>query len=221
MPAYGRRIAKDERDTGFPLQALVPVTPPERTYRYWWDGGWNGDQGATPQCVAYAWLHFLEDGPFTRAPRAPGAGPVVQPRTVYDSAQLVDEWEGQNYDGTSVRAGAKVLQSLGYISEYRWGWTLADLIDAVLNVGPVVVGTWWYTDMETPTPEGFVRVEGFRVGGHAYVVNGVNTRRGVARIKNSWGTGWGLGGRAWIAFEGLERLIHEDGEVCLATEVPE
>jgi C1A family cysteine protease len=36
---------------------------------------------------------------------------------------------------------------------------------------------------------------------------------------NSWGTGWGLKGRAYLTFETLDRLIKMEGEAAVATEI--
>ena len=211
----GRLPASDARDTRFRIAPLLAAVPIERDFRYWWPGGWSGDQGNTPQCVGFAWTHWLEDGPRTR----PAPGPEVDPAGVYRDAQLIDEWPGEDYDGTSVRAGAKVLEARGFIREYRWAWDLDTLVRAVLTTSPVVVGTNWYYGMDTPDAEGRLRLTGGVAGGHAYEISGVNRRRARARMKNSWGPEWGNNGSAWIAFEDLERLILEDGEVCLAVEV--
>lgn len=220
--ALGFIDIKDPRDDAFPMRTLLeePRGRPSRPWRYWWDRGWWGDQGTRPWCVAYAWLHVLEDGPRTWAPRGPGQGPVAPPADIYHRAQQLDEWWGENYDGTSVRGGAKALQERGLIGTYRWATTVEDVRDAILEVGPVIVGTWWYASMFYPDPEGFLEVNGSRAGGHAYVVNGVNWDRGVFRLKNSWGRRWGREGRAYLSAEDLERLLNEQGEACIAEEVP-
>jgi hypothetical protein len=57
------------------------------------------------------------------------------------------------------------------------------------------------------------------VGGHCYVLNGVNTTARVFRMKNSWGRGWGIDGRASISFADMERLILDNGEACMAVQV--
>lgn len=139
MPAFGRRAALDPRDRNFPLRALLGPRS-ARMYRYWNDSGWWGDQGPLPQCVGYSLVHYLEDGPVSQR----GQAPCIAPAIVYREAQLVDEWEGEDYDGTSVRAGAKVLKEHGFIASYHWAFTLDELVEALLETGPVVMGTNWY-----------------------------------------------------------------------------
>jgi hypothetical protein len=134
----------------------------------------------------------------------------------------VPKWEGTDYDGTSVRASAKVLQSRGLISEYRWAWSADEVAAALLEVGPVVVGTNWYSSMFRVGEDRMLRIEPTAsvAGGHAYALTGVNLSRGWVRVKNSWGRGWAYNGHARMALETLDRLIGEDGEACLALERP-
>jgi phage terminase large subunit GpA-like protein len=88
-----------------------------------------------------------------------------------------------------------------------------------LEVGPVEVGFNWYATMFDVPASGVLSVSGAIAGGHAFVLNGVNIARGLIRLKNSWSRRWGLNGRAWLRIEDVERLLGEDGEACLATEV--
>ena len=216
MPGFGRLAQPDARDADFPMRALLEAAPPPaRTSRSWWANGWWGDQGSTSMCVAYAWTHWLEDGPTTQK----GPAPVVQPPALYHQAQLVDEWPGEGYDGTSVRAGAKVLQSQGLISSYHWAATLDDIVNAVLTVGPVVMGTNWYSGMMAPDETGLIVPSGPVIGGHAYVIDGVNIKTRLARVKNSWGRHWGRKGFAYLDLASVAKLLAEDGEACLAVEV--
>lgn len=213
MTAFGRLPAADERDHAYAMMTAVAARrAPTRTYRYW-GSGWVGDQFDKPHCVGFSWVHWLEDGPVTQ----PGTAPVVPPATLYAEAQVIDEWPGTDYEGTSVRAGAKVLQARGFIESYLWAYDVPTIAKAILSVGPVVVGTNWYDGMMDPDT-GRVRVSGVPVGGHAYLLNGVNVTKGTFRIKNSWGSEWGIGGTATIDFESMQRLIDEDGEACLAIE---
>ena len=213
----GRVHIPDNRDLGFPMQAVVPDVP-TRTFRYWWASAWWGNQGDSSRCVAFAWEHWVADGPVTRVWRKPSDDDLW---AAYRWMQNNDEWPGAepDYEGTSIRAGAKYHQAQGRVSEYRWGWDLQTVVTAVLDVGPVVVGTNWYRRMFEPDDDGVLRIDGGVAGGHGYVVNGANTRTGFLRIKNSWGRDWGRNGHAYIAFEDFERLLDEDGDACLAIEV--
>ncbi len=209
----GRLPSSDERDKQY--QIGLPLGTSARTSRYWNANGWWGDQALYPHCVGFAWTHWVEDGPVTQK----GPAPIVDPHKVYSEAQKIDEWPGEEYDGTSVRAGAKVLQSKGFISEYRWAWDVDTLIEAILELGPVVVGTNWYEDMFNPDETGLIKVGGRVAGGHAYLINGVNKKKRLFRLKNSWGRNWGLKGHAYISFDDMSRLIAEDGEICLGIEI--
>jgi hypothetical protein len=205
----GRLWVPDERDQRFQLRRLLPQEPSPLAYRYWWDNGIWLDQGLTSQCVAYSWTHRLADAPSLKDP-----GRLLAPDQLYWRAQVADEWPGEDYDGTSIRAGAKVLQSMGYIGSYYWSYDLATTVETILRLGPVVIGTYWYEGMDTPDRLGLVHPSGLNYGGHAYVLNGVsrNTRR--FRIKNSWGRSWGREGRAFLSFDDFETLLAQDGEVC-------
>lgn len=219
MPAFGRiRSIADPRDHAYSLRSLLPPTPSARMFRYHSQNGWWGDQGEKPECVAYASVHWLEDGPILQK-SAPA--PIVNPDTLYHEAQALDDIPGEDYDGTTVRGAAKALQARGFISTYHWGTTLDDLVETVLEIGPVVMGTNWYTGMMEPNPNDFtLSLTGQVEGGHAYVLNGVTKRMRVFRLKNSWGREWGHKGNAWLHFDDVARLLREDGEAMLALEVP-
>ena len=61
-----------------------------------------------------------------------------------------------------------------------------------MNLGPVVVGTYWYSSMFYPDRNGLIKINGGIAGGHAYVINGVDKTKKLFRIKNSWGQSWGI-----------------------------
>lgn len=207
----GRISSPDSRDHRFLLSALLKEEPLPN-YRYWYNRGWRGDQGETSQCVAYAWLHWISSAPQTSKLS------VIEPSVLYKRAQELDPWPGEDYDGTDTRAGAKALQEKGFIQSYWWAFDINTVIQAVLTAAPVVVGTNWYADMFTPNSDGFIIPNGEVEGGHAYLINGVNAKRRVFRIQNSWGKSWGINGSAYISFDDMERLLLEDGEAVLGIE---
>jgi len=210
----GRVFIPDERDKKYLIEDKLTLPKTILSSKYWDDNGWWGNQGNTSQCVGYAWAHWIEDGPIGHD----GVSPIIPPSLIYTEAQKVDEWVGENYEGTSVRGAAKYLRNTNKISSYLWTYDVNVLISTILTQGPVVVGTNWYSSMFTPDRNGVIRVVGRISGGHAYVINGVDTNTKLFRIKNSWGKNWGKSGHAYISFTDMTRLIRENGEVCLAIE---
>jgi hypothetical protein len=215
----GRIIVPDSRDSKFQIKALLPKELPGIDYKYWWPNGWWGNQGNSPYCVAFSWTHWLAAGPITQKSSRIGGKTPYDTTYLYTEAQKVDEWPGENYDGTSVRAGAKILKNSGYINGYNWAWDINTTVSTLLTLGPVVVGTSWYYDMFFPNKNGVITATGEVMGGHAYLLDGVNVKKKLIRIKNSWGKDWGKNGFAYISFDDMEKLIKDQGEVCLATEI--
>jgi hypothetical protein len=134
---------------------------------------------------------------------------------IYREAQKIDEWAGEDYEGTSVLAGAKVLHREGYLSEYRWAFGEDDLALVVGYKGPAVLGIPWYESMFFPDYDGFVKVEGEMAGGHAILCAAISLKRDAYRLDNTWGKQWGQNGSCWIRRADLDRLLHEWGEACV------
>lgn len=141
-------------------------------------------------------------------------------RGIYYDARKIDEWVGEDYSGTSVLAGAKVLQQRGHITEYRWARTVDELALAIGYAGPAVIGVDWHTGMDNVDAEGFIHASGPVRGGHCVVVPSVavvtkKRTRPYFELQNSWGPSWGVNGRAKIAFDDMAKLLAEFGEACI------
>lgn len=221
LAGLGRRACKDPDDQKYLLARQR--RPVGVTHRYWWTPPvW--DQGATSHCVAYSGVRYLMSGPVMNR--------AIPFEELYNQCQELDEWDGNDYDGTSVRALFKAFKARGIVGEYRWAFECAPVVDHLLRTGPVVLGTVWTEEMANPSPQvpGSLYLEFGELdpdeGGHAWCATGVNLKRrnpdgtvGAVRGVNSWGTGWGDQGRFWVTLDQLERLIKADGEACVATEI--
>lgn len=214
---FGRVYLEDPRDNMFPVSDILPKSVPNVNSKDWWDDGWRGDQRNTSQCVAFSWCHWLEDGPVVHMslPR-PRQVPMLTPARFYHECQLRDGIPGTRYEGTTVRAGAKVLKELNLIREYRWTRSVEELTKALTFVGPAVVGTEWFANMTNLNRDNICRLGGRSQGGHAYVINAFDRHRQLFRIKNSWGTRWGVNGSAFISFNDMQTLLNGRGEACIA-----
>ena len=212
------RIAEfDEKSRDYPIRALVTEQAPLRSHG-WACPAWL-DQGQEGACVGFSWTHEL-----CAYPVAVKGLDNEFARGVYKQAQTLDEWPGEDYEGTSVLAGAKAVQAEGYMGEYRWAFGVDDALRALGYQGPVVVGIPWYESMFQPRPSGLVEVSPGGGGGHAILVRGVSLKarlKGeggpmpVVRLRNSWGKDWGVTGDCYIRVEDFDSLLKDQGDCCV------
>lgn len=171
------------------------------------------DQGQQGACVGFGWTHELLAQPV----RVVG----VDPFAVYNRAKQLDDQPGEDYEGTSVLAGAKVIQELGHMTEYRWALSIEDVLATLAVHGPVVIGVDWYAGMEDVDAQGYIHPTGDVMGGHCTCLRGVvrdsNDPRGWAAVgRNSWGRSWGIdGGDFRIGATDLDKLRATNGEFCV------
>lgn len=211
----GRIVNFDEKSRDYPITAALPRKASLKTKT--WLCSQVLDQGREGACVGFGCAHELIAEP------VPVRGVTNKlARELYYAAQRTDQWPGgeypgatPRYSGSSVLAGAKVLQEQGYITEYRWGFGLEDLQMAVSNIGPAVIGVHWYSNMFRPDANGFIHVTGTVKGGHCILVRGIDVEKQAFLLHNSWGPTWGRNGTCWISFSDMGKLLAEEGEVMI------
>ena len=162
------------------------------------EGWWTFyDQGREGACVGFGWsrcMSLLNNELYTA-------------RWLWDRAKEIDEWPETNpgdVDGTSVRAAAEILCQSGHV----------DWQDA-------------HTDDDHTVRAGYLpdRQDGltaFRWARsvddvHAVLSNDRADALGAVPILNSWGKGFPH--RTWLPDEVLQRLMEEDGEVAVPSDV--
>lgn len=218
----------DERSRAF--AAVLPTdTRPFRSYT--WACDVNNDQGSEGACVGFAWSHELSARPKIIRKDANFA------LQIYRRARQIDPWPGEDYSGTSVLAGVKAVQEIlnsydrPLIQEYRWAFGIQDVLRVLSYMGPVVLGIDWYYNMYTPNAQHFVSASGEIVGGHAILAKGLKVvkvnpdlpatydnldlDKSYVKLHNSWGTGYGLAGTAYITVRDLAKLLDSGGEACI------
>lgn len=213
-----RIVNFDDNSRNYPIRTLLGSKP--KLSNKTWKCPTNLDQGTEGACVGFAWAHELNADPF----KIPVENKTA--RTIYYAAQQWDEWSGTNYDGTSVLAGAKTVNAIGHMPEYRWAFGIDDVIDTLSHYGPLVLGINWYSDMFNTDTNGFIKPTGTLSGGHAILANGIQIRERkgfwwkdlpepIIRLHNSWGNSWGVNGEAFIYASDLSKLLKEQGEACV------
>lgn len=211
---FGCRLSPDKRDKKFPFGSVVSKVSNPLSKTKFYRTGPILNQGETNSCVGHAWAQFVAS--------APRMQKRIDPFLVYKESQKIDEFEGEEPEvgGTSVRAGAKVLSSMGVISgSYYWGFSALELWKFVLTRGTVVMGTLWKEAMTDLDKNFFARYDGDEQGGHSYLIHGVDADLKAFRCTNSWGEEYGDGGKFWISYSDMVKLLKDGGEACSALEI--
>lgn len=211
----------DERSRNYAIRSMLGDRVIKRVKTEWREGTVL-DQGSEGACVGFGWMSEI-----LAEPVEPDEQPTEElgnqlAQYYYKEAQKIDEWEGENYSGTSVLAGAKIMQKYGLISEYRWCFSIDDVIDTVIAKGPVVIGIPWYQSMYSTGKTGLVTVSGNKVGGHCITITGYDPAKKIGsytyevlKWRNSWGNGYGINGSAYIKVSDLKKLLADGGEACV------
>jgi hypothetical protein len=213
----GRLHAADPRDDRHRLSAVAAavVVPDRQTF--YWPTARAMYQRNYPRCVGYGWTAWRRAAPVMV--RGIGDAYAIQ---LYEDAQRVDEWPGEDYAGTSVRGGAKVLERDGILKGgYRWSTSATEVKNFLLSRdgGTVVIGIDWTASMFDPDTRGFIEPTGADEGGHCLLAVGYSHVRNAFRLLNSWDVTWGQAGRCWIHYDAMqERLSRPWAEACVGFE---
>lgn len=205
---FGRLASFDERSRSFPIRTLIARKAKPRSYT--WHCGIALDQGTEGSCTGYAVAHEAAARPVEVA----GITAAIA-QEVYHRARQLDEWPGEDYDGSSVRAAIKAGQERGWYKEYRWAFGEEDLALAIGYKGPAVLGIPWYSGMTKPDKNGLIKLSGILQGGHAILCNGYNAETKTYRLHNSWGESWGIKGECFISASDMAVLLKKKGEACI------
>lgn len=184
-----------------------PKTKSHRQYKYFTQNG--------PKCTAFGTLMYLATArPYNKALQGKR---LVEGNELYDLIRLWDRSQGWVFDeGATVNAALETARSLGWVARYEWLYTIRSMQEAIL-IGPLVAGIYWYDSMFDRDAEGIViepRSFDTADSGHFITIRKYDARRDIWWCPNTWGDGdYGIPGNL------MHRLIREEGEIAIATEI--
>lgn len=189
------------------------------------------DQGVEGACVGFAWswaMSFLNNR-------------FYDARKLYIEAQYIDPWsDTPPEEGTSVIAGAQVLQQQGHwrfargitfplaafegIAQFYYANTVDEIRYAIFNNIPVVLGVDWHVNFDSPEWKDY-GVGGKRWwigkdtnnlgpvrGGHAICCFGARDDIEAFVLVNSWGTNYPV---VNIPYRTIEHLLQRGAEAII------
>jgi hypothetical protein len=215
-PRLDRIVQFDERSRNFMIREIVAE---KKARSYTWRCTTCLDQGNEGSCVGHGVGHELLARPAEASPRT--VTHRYAREVIYWGAQKIDGWPGGAYpgarpfyEGTSVLAGVKEAQALGWMESYRWGFSLEDLVLGVGYNGPAVLGISWLQGMMDTDAKGYIHPSGQEMGGHCILCRAVSISYERFTLRNSWGKSWGMGGDCYVSFDDMRGLLKMDGESC-------
>jgi hypothetical protein len=206
--ALGRRVNHDPRSRAFPAPAAATLR--SVSWRRWSPVLEQGDLGS---CTGNAIVGALGTQGLYKAGTAKALTEELAV-SIYKRATVIDPFPGSwppddtGSDGLSV---CKVAKELGLIASYSHAFGLDHCL-AALALSPVMVGVPWLESMFSPGSSGLVDVWGAEVGGHEFVLTGLDVRHRLVRARNSWGMSWGVGGFFYLRWEDLGSLLERQGD---------
>jgi hypothetical protein len=187
------------------------------------------DQGEEGACTGFGLATVVNYLTRTQAGSAGGDLDFqASPRMLYEMAKLYDEWPGQDYEGSSVRAAVKGWHKHGVCREKDWPYdqndpgsltperqsrartnplgayvrvnskSLVDMHAAITETGVLYVSAVTHAGWDDPGSVIQWSKTYTLDGGHAFVLVGYD-REGFW-VQNSWGAGWGLGGYSKLTY---------------------
>lgn len=188
--------------TVFPSSYYIPNPPPVT------------DQDGTPQCVAYS--NAYDQNQHDR----PEAGKFWN----FNEALFFRQIDGRDPGGAYMSKGLLRRRDYGYPEALNVSGQdgnanpgrhrIASFTQIPLTVtaiktalmrghGVLLIGDWFHS-WNHPLPSGKLPAPDYRVGGHAQFFRGWNDSYGF-RLRNTWGTDWGLKGDAFVPYAFLSR----------------
>src|ERR1051326_6075503 len=152
------------------------------------------DQGFLGSCTGNAAVGALGTEPlFSSLPEDRQAGlNETEAVALYAAATRADRVPGSyppNDTGSSGLGVCKAARAAGFISAYRWTFSLGGLLRALQST-PVLIGINWYSSFDAPAGDGRIVISdtAYVRGGHEPCLDEVDAETKQVAGFNSWGT---------------------------------
>ena len=177
------------------------------------------------------------------------ANPQVSARMLYEMAKRYDEWEGDDYSGSSCRGAIKGWHNMGVAEDSLWKYKPGKpgylTLEAAKNARNCTIGAYYrvkprLSDFHAAlnetgviycsagvhngwsgvgTESGTITYEKEVTGGHAFAIVGYNSVG--FWVQNSWGGEWGEKGLAILTYEDWQKNIIDAWVLRLALPTPQ
>jgi hypothetical protein len=205
----GRHVVHDPHSKGYPAARAPRIVSVRHAAT-----GLPLNQGQIGSCTANALCGALDS-----APNLNGGNPLNEHEAI-KVYELETRLEGQPYPpndpGGSGLMVCKAAKQMGLISSYDHAFGIRHALEALVQ-RPVITGISWYDSFDNPDPSGLVRIApGATVrGGHEIVADEIDAPNELVWFWNSWGPGWGVGGRFCMSFDTWDQLLQQNGDVTV------
>lgn len=209
-----------------------------RDLHQWKHGQTILDQGNEGACTGFSLAAVINE-----LYRRRGVAEFVSPYMLYDMAKRYDEWDGEEYEGSSLRGALRGWHNAGACSQSLWGKKGKLTMGAAREARKTRLGAYYrlrpeLNDFQVALNEvGILYVsasthDGWDVfgagsikfqstsngGGHAFAVVGYNQEGFI--VLNSWGEEWGVAGMAVWSYEDWSANLTDAWVVQLAARTP-
>lgn len=196
---------EDPRNKEFPLETIFEDTPGSIKSKRW-KCPIRLNQGPEGMCVAFGIKHWTATEP-NKLDQLPT---YKDAKELYNKIQKNDRWPGEDYSGTSLEDGLKMLKKEGSISEFRWSYNTKDIIKCIVGFGPLIFVIPTYQGFYYPKiMTGEILPKGKIVGWHCILCNEYDVKNDRIWFVNSWGKKYGKDGRCWMSSKTLDKCFKE------------
>ncbi len=191
------------------------------------------NQGGEGSCTGHALVAVAEMLYWRKL----GSPPNLSERWAYEKAKLYDEWEGEDYEGSSIRGTVKAWSKVGICPEEYWPYEankpgkpkpdaeikareypiakyerclgIDNIKHAIHYRGCVIAGVDVHEGWYAAEEVIPFKSDYYPQGGHAIAFVGYDDEKEILWVKNSWSQDWGIEGFAGLTYKDARLNIRD------------